>query len=60
MKKNIFEKKSEFKCDRILNNLKVNENSGLFRKKMCTCAMNRTLNQDLHVLQVCCYSQVLI
>ena len=31
-----------------------------FQEKMCACAMNRTPNQDLHVLQVCCYSQVLI
>ena len=31
-----------------------------FQEKMCVCATNRTPNQDLHVLQVCCYSLVLI
>ena len=31
-----------------------------FQEKMHACAMNRTPNQDLHVLQVCYYSQILI
>ena len=31
-----------------------------FQEKMRACAINRTPNQDLHVLQVCCYGQVLI